>query len=206
MGEWEGPVDEWEGPVGEWEEPVTEGEGPVGRCLRYMGGDHWELVVLCQNGRRLWRKLEIVSFPHFPLNSPIPPCPPPHLPSFFLSFFPSLFIPLSALQRLGLPVHLPVGKLHLHPVQQRGAVPAEPLQPADLQHPGLPVVRQLRHRAGPVHPGRGLRLVLLGLQQAVRHPHVPRHPVFHTLPPVSPPPPPAPPPGPARLRRRAWAA
>lgn len=78
----------------------------------------------------------------------------------------------SELQRLRLP-RMPFGQLHFLQVQRRGSVPEEHLQPAALQRLCLPLVCELRDRAGPVHPGRGLLLLLLGLYQTRRHSHLP---------------------------------
>lgn len=57
------------------------------------------------------------------------------------------------------------GQVHLHQIQRGGAVPEEPVQPAALQRGGVPVVRERGPGPGPVHPGRGLLLLLLGLHQ-----------------------------------------
>lgn len=87
----------------------------------------------------------------------------------FLSFSHLL---LSELHLVRLP-RLPLSQLHLYQVQRRGSLPEEPLQPADLQRSGFPLVCQLRHRLGAVYAGRGLCLLLLGLHQTRRYPHVP---------------------------------
>lgn len=101
-----------------------------------------------------------------------------HISSLPLSSLPPPVFPSDILQLYRLLV-VPVGALHLHQVQQRGPAAEEPVQPADLQRGGLPVVHQLCHRPGPVHPGRGLRLLLLGLQQALGHPHLSLVPGLH---------------------------
>lgn len=101
----------------------------------------------------------------------------------YLEFFNSLFSYPSDLQLLH-SRQLPQRQLRLPQVQRRGPPPEEPLQPADLQRGGFPVVRQLCHRAGTVHAGGGLFLLLLGLQQTGRHPHFPRDRRLHARPQV----------------------
>lgn len=87
----------------------------------------------------------------------------------------SLSVPLllSELHLIRLP-RLLLSQLHLYQIQRRGSLSEEPLQPADLQRGGFSLVCQLRHRLGALYTGGGLCLLLLGLQQTRRYPHVPR--------------------------------
>ncbi|KAI1889387.1 hypothetical protein AGOR_G00179240 [Albula goreensis] len=69
------------------------------------------------------------------------------------------------------------------------SVPPLHLHPAAVQPAGLPLAGQLHHRPGPVHPGRGLCLLLLGPEEASRHPAMAAllllqqgHSVSHRLP------------------------
>lgn len=73
------------------------------------------------------------------------------------------------------------GQLCFYQVQRRGSPAEEPVQPTDLQRRGFSLVCQLCHRAGAVHPRGGLFLLLLGLHQTRRYPHVPRDCWLHTL-------------------------